>query len=414
MGWTLSGNLAYAACQWGMLVILAKTVSPGMVGQFGLGLAIATPVLLFTNLQLRSLQAIGFSGRFELSDFLGVRILASGAGLLTILAIAVVSRNSTETTAVIVAVGVWKCIEAIEDTLYGQLQAAERMRDIAISQMLKGPLSLVLMFVVMGAFHSVLVGAFALATGALVTLLGFDAHRAARVAGTEPESAVESVGARLVALVPRWHTVSVQRIAKLGLPLGVTSLLLAITNNVPRYFLQHWGGETSLGYFTALAYPTAAFSIFLSAMGQAATPRMAAYFKSDRRGFYRLVLTLMAVPLGTLAVLGPASMIFGSEILSVLYRPDYGQYRDAFVLLTLGGAVWGLASVLGYAATASGRLRGQAAAAAVIAVASILAGAIAVPTFGIIGAAITTIASGAVAVSAYALLFRVTPEDREP
>ena len=48
--WILTGNLVYAACQWGMIVALAKLGSSFMVGQFSLGLAIATPVLKFTNL----------------------------------------------------------------------------------------------------------------------------------------------------------------------------------------------------------------------------------------------------------------------------------------------------------------------------------------------------------------------------
>src|SRR5688500_18644573 len=55
--WTLTGNIGYAACQWGMLVLLAKMGSTEMVGQFALALAILTPILGFTNLQLRSVQA---------------------------------------------------------------------------------------------------------------------------------------------------------------------------------------------------------------------------------------------------------------------------------------------------------------------------------------------------------------------
>jgi hypothetical protein len=42
--WTVLGNVTYAACQWGMLVALAKLGSPEMVGQFALGLAIGAPV----------------------------------------------------------------------------------------------------------------------------------------------------------------------------------------------------------------------------------------------------------------------------------------------------------------------------------------------------------------------------------
>src|SRR5207249_11641930 len=37
--WALSGNVVYAACQWGMVIALAKLGNSFMVGQFSLGLA---------------------------------------------------------------------------------------------------------------------------------------------------------------------------------------------------------------------------------------------------------------------------------------------------------------------------------------------------------------------------------------
>ena len=55
--WTFGGNLVYAACQWGMLVALAKFGSPELVGRFALALAVTAPVYMLTNLQLRAVEA---------------------------------------------------------------------------------------------------------------------------------------------------------------------------------------------------------------------------------------------------------------------------------------------------------------------------------------------------------------------
>lgn len=54
---TLVGNGGYAGCQWGMVIVLAKLCSPQSVGQFALGFALAAPVFMFSNLQLRAAQA---------------------------------------------------------------------------------------------------------------------------------------------------------------------------------------------------------------------------------------------------------------------------------------------------------------------------------------------------------------------
>ena len=40
--WILAGNIVYAVCQWGAIVVLAKLGRSYVVGQFSLGLAIAT------------------------------------------------------------------------------------------------------------------------------------------------------------------------------------------------------------------------------------------------------------------------------------------------------------------------------------------------------------------------------------
>src|SRR3982750_880645 len=54
---TLFGNLVYAGCQWGVLVALAKLGNPQVVGVYALALAITSPVMLLSNLQLREVQA---------------------------------------------------------------------------------------------------------------------------------------------------------------------------------------------------------------------------------------------------------------------------------------------------------------------------------------------------------------------
>src|SRR5579872_6547075 len=72
-GWALSGSVVYAACQWGMIVAFAKFGNTLMVGQFSLGLAIATPIIMFTNLQLRFVQATDAIRQYVFSEYLGLR-----------------------------------------------------------------------------------------------------------------------------------------------------------------------------------------------------------------------------------------------------------------------------------------------------------------------------------------------------
>jgi hypothetical protein len=86
--WVLAGNVVYAACQWGMIVALAKLGSTLMVGQFSLGLAIATPVLMFTNLHLRAAQATDARRLYSFAEYLQLRSVMTLAAIAAITTIA--------------------------------------------------------------------------------------------------------------------------------------------------------------------------------------------------------------------------------------------------------------------------------------------------------------------------------------
>src|SRR4051794_13845152 len=143
--WTFTGNVVYAACQWGILVVLAKLGSPEMVGQFALGLAVTAPVMQFTNLQLRAIQSTDAKSEFSLRDYLGLRLITTIVALLVIIGIAVVANYRQETLLVILFVGLAKGFESISEIFYGQLQQCERMDRIAISMIIKGILSLIVL-----------------------------------------------------------------------------------------------------------------------------------------------------------------------------------------------------------------------------------------------------------------------------
>src|SRR5437868_13818516 len=74
---TLAGNALYAACQWGILVVLAKLGSPAIVGKYALAMAVCSPVILFSNLQLREIQATDARRDHAFGDYLALRILCT-------------------------------------------------------------------------------------------------------------------------------------------------------------------------------------------------------------------------------------------------------------------------------------------------------------------------------------------------
>ena len=113
--WTFAGNVVYAGCQWGMLMVLAKLGSPERVGQFALGLALTAPVIMLTNLQLRAIQATDARREYRFGHYLALRLATTALSLLVIAGIACGYR--LETALVILAVGLSKAFESLSDVV---------------------------------------------------------------------------------------------------------------------------------------------------------------------------------------------------------------------------------------------------------------------------------------------------------
>jgi O-antigen/teichoic acid export membrane protein len=113
--WTFAGNAVYAACQWGMLVALAKLGSPELVGAFALGLAVTAPIVQFANLKLRSIQATDARHEYGFRDYLSVRLATSAVAFAVVIAAAFAGSYTPEPRIVIVAVGLAKVVESVSD-----------------------------------------------------------------------------------------------------------------------------------------------------------------------------------------------------------------------------------------------------------------------------------------------------------
>jgi hypothetical protein len=91
-----------------MISILAKIGNPEMVGQFSLGLAVTSPVILFASLNLRSAQASDAARSYQFSDYFGLRLMTTTFAMLFIAVMVVVCGFRTQLALLIFMVGLTK------------------------------------------------------------------------------------------------------------------------------------------------------------------------------------------------------------------------------------------------------------------------------------------------------------------
>src|SRR5216684_38175 len=319
--WALIGNLVYAACQWGMIVALAKLGNSFMVGQFALGLAIATPVLMFTNLQLRSVQATDAMHQYSFQEYLGLRIITTLIAMVLVGGITWIGGYQRATAMVILAVGCAKGFEALSDIFYGLFQLNDRLDQTATSMMLRGIFSMIGLGLGLYLTRQVFWGALALALIWMLVLISFDARRGRLfLPPIKPIPPEQDWKYRWSKVRPRFSFRHRWKLVRLTFPLGIVMMLVSLNLNMPRYFIHSYMGEHELGIFSALAYATVALTLVADSMGHSAIPGMSRLFASgDIATFRRLLLRLVAFGalLGTVGAV--LAKFLGRLVLTISY-----------------------------------------------------------------------------------------------
>lgn len=397
--WTLAGNVVNAACWWGVVTALAKLGDAAMMGQFDLGMAIAAPVATFAMLQLRAIQVTDVARRHRFNDYFGTRIITAGLGFAVIAAIAIFGSYDRRTAGVIVLVGLVRSVESVAEIVRGLFQRHERMDLAGLSLMIRGLLTLGAAAVTLWLSRSLTLAMAATAIVGLAVLLALDLEFARRLLRILlPGDAAEA------SRVPSFNPAVAVSLSLRALPLGVVAVLLSLQFNIPKYMLAACCGQEALGYYGPLTYPAVAGTLIVAALGQSASPRLAAEFVAAPARFRRLMGRLLVIGLALgLAFVGVA-WLAGRWLLPLLYNPNYAAYQKEFVIVAAGASLGFLASFCGFGVTAAQRFKAQVPVAAACCVAAAGAGAWLIPRHGVRGATLTLAATFAVMLALYALL----------
>jgi O-antigen/teichoic acid export membrane protein len=396
--WTFVGNVVYSACQWGILVLLAKIGNPEMVGKYGLAMAIATPVLALSSLQLRAVLTTDVKEKIHFGEYLGFRLLTTVLSLLVIAGIAL--RSPRASMAVILVIGVAQAIEMLSDLYWGRMQFYDNMDRIAKSMIVRGVLGLGALGAGVYLTHRVIWGVLGLTLARAAVLLGYDVTKRSQLLPRNVSSSSEAVRILAVGyepLRPRWSIAVQSELFRTSITLGVIAMLVSLLPNIPRYFLVGSLGERALGIFTATAFLVSTGNLIMNAMGQAAFVRLAKHYgDGDVRGFKLLLAKLLGI--GAMLGLGgvAVSVLFGKVLLTLLYRPEYAEHTDVLVAMMVGGGLSYLSGLMGSAVTSTRCFTQQIPLLAIAAASTAVASKFLVPSYGLLGAAFAVIITSTV------------------
>lgn len=392
--WTFVANAYFALSNAIILWLLVQWTDDATVGQFILGLAIATPLFVLTDLGLRTVQATDSQRDYAFGDYLTLRIVTSLAGMATILAILPLRGYEGQKAWIIFLLGASKMLDSLADIFHGLFQQHERMDWIAWSMLMKSGASVAAFVIVMCMTGNVIWSVATLGLARLLFLLAYDAPMAAWTIS----SAVSGTTARTSwfggwdRIRPTWHAGIMGKLVSLAAPLGITTVLVSLNTSIPRLAIEEFLGDGPLGVYGLMAYFVVLGQMIVSALGGSASPRLSRYHAEGRYQEFRR-LTWKLVALGALIGLAmfAASLVAGRYVLATLGKPQYVEHVHVLHWLVLAAGIGYIGSFYGYVMTATRAFRMLVVPFGSVTLLAVAAAWLLVPWFGLVGAAWTTL-----------------------
>jgi O-antigen/teichoic acid export membrane protein len=358
--WNAVGITVFSLSQWGILAAFAKLGTPALVGQIVYGLALTTPLFVVASLQLRQIQATDSENRHRLSQYLGLKLLATSAAIIVALLMAGIAWTSgAQLSMIVVLWALSKTFDAGSDALYGLFQQSERMDYVGLSYILRGVLAFASVVVLLRASHSALIALAGIAVSWCAVFILFDIPMARLLIHNRKRS-TRSLNTSSESLRPVLDRRQLVSLFLESAPLGVVAFLFAVQAQIPRYVIAGLLHTRELGLFSAAAYLTFVGTTLVNALGAPASVRLAQYYVAGARSSFRQLMTkllLVASALGTASIL--VSLFAGSRILTLLYTNEYSQMASVLTMLCASSALSYIASFFGYGMTSLRRYKIQ-------------------------------------------------------
>lgn len=339
LSWNLTSQIVYGACQWGMLIVLARLANPQLLGVFALGLGVAIPFFSLSsywNLQPQELR----EGKVPpLRGFLAITLLFSAIILLIYVALAWLGGFSLEILGLWLIIGFAKTLEALSENLYGFIEIKGSASAVTGSRFLKGPLGLIafgLGFVLTG---QILWGALAWAGVLGAFLWGYELHKVKGWKNHTHHNIFKSGKEEGTSLSPDWIWGHLKPV--LLHPLGMILFFSALVTVVPFFCLAFTHGFEPAGIFAALAFWIFGASRLLDWGRYSASPVLKKLVQEgDRENYLAKLLKWSGTAFmgGIIAVL--AASILGTSILTFLYGEEYAKFVDVFAWLTAAAGLF--------------------------------------------------------------------------
>ncbi len=316
--WLAGGNIVYGAAQFLLLAALATFLTPSDVGEVAYALALATPLYLLTDLNLRI--SVATDAQHEVPT-VRYRAFRRGSVVITAVALIVVLRLQTEGSAFLVGLMVvaYRAADSLSNLAYGFGLRSQNGDAVGRALAIRGLLGVVASLVLLAAGASA-----AVAVGGVAAIWLTLAVREWNRFGVGPLLSTDPLS---------WG--AIRGLVKRTWSLGADGFVTSLHFNIPRFAVEQIVGLSALGVYATVGTLMNGVSIVAGAVSAIVVARMSKALADGRAGDVMRDLRLLVA---TGVVIAGGLLVFSITIwppLLSLIGPEYAD-RDLLVAFALG------------------------------------------------------------------------------
>lgn len=328
--WNMVSSILGAAQSAIFLLVVTHVCDAVYAGIFSIATTLGYQIIAIGSYGMRNFQATDVKQKYKFKEYLLSRYFTSIAMFIFLIGYVWIKDYNTEKALIILAFGVYKAVDVIEDVFHGEFQRYNRLDIGAISMTIRYVISFLVFAVVLITSHNLL---FACICEAVISILVFIILTYEVI---KPRKILSVKGALK-------HTGWLLRDC---FPLFIGGFLYLYVCNAPKYAIDNCLSQESQMYFAILFMPVFVVNLLSSFVYRPLLVRMAICWNEKRnKEFWHMVMTQITLifVLTIMGILG--AYLCGTQILSLVYGVDVNPYRNCLVLLMFGG---GFAALIGF------------------------------------------------------------------
>lgn len=301
------------------LVLISNYLGPDQLGNYSLGLAISTPIFVFSQFGLRGVF-LTKSSSHKFSSYLLVGIVGSFVALATVTLFSLLFYPAL--IFIFVLIALIKAVDAISDLLTAPYQASHRLNQVVVAYGVATLTSTIAVWAVLNAGGDLVS---ALAMILMLNTLIFSICLFPKVwrYSSEISPSVQQIH----------QFADVRSIVLSGLPLGVAAGIIALTSSMPQIILEHNSGPAAVGLLGILLYAYGMAELLIGSIAQSWLPHTKGSFLTAQSSDDFLKFLSRQIKFWTLAI-APVALV-GAYLLYLLMPIIFGKEFQ----LTFGVAV---------------------------------------------------------------------------